>query len=175
MTYHRSVGRCRPCEGSMSAALVIFLVVLALLLVLLAFFRTSKGRELLIKYRIKERATAYIIKKPAAEVRENRVASMAQGKSLDRGDEEVLTRPEKWRVCHIGGMSLHKGYQLLRRAVHELPQGLPLTFTVIDHRLASSVETYPSNWNGYPVTFQAPVPMDLMAKFYAQALLPIFL
>ena len=102
------------------------------------------------------------------EVRENRVASMAQGKSLDRGDEEVLTRPEKWRVCHIGGMSLHKGYQLLRRAVHELPQGLPLTFTVIDHRLASSVETYPSNWNGYPVTFQAPVPMDLMAKFYAE-------
>ena len=68
----------------MSAALVIFLVVLALLLVLLAFFRTSKGRELLIKYRIKERATAYIIKKPAAEVRENRV----------QGENGVQGRPD---------------------------------------------------------------------------------
>ena len=66
------------------AALVILLVVLAVLLVLLALFRTSKGRKLLIKYRIKERATAYMIKKPAAEVRENRV----------QGENGVQGRPD---------------------------------------------------------------------------------
>ena len=78
----------------MSAALVIFLVVLAVLLMLLAFFRTSKGRELLIKYRIKERATAYMVDlRPATEVRENGF----QGRHLAR---TFLHAELPTSVCH---------------------------------------------------------------------------
>jgi len=65
-------------------------------------------------------------------------------------------------------MSLHKGYQLFRRAVHELPPDLPLIFTVVDHRLGSSRDCYTSTWNGYKVSFIAPVSMELMPDFYAR-------
>ena len=41
-------------------------------------------------------------------------------------------------------------------------------FTVVDHRLGSSRDHYQSMWNGYQVSFVAPIPMDLMAQFYAQ-------
>ena len=47
-----------------------------------------------------------------------------------------------YKLCHIGGMSLHKGYQLLRRAVHELPPNLPIQFTIVDHRLIPSADHY---------------------------------
>ena len=102
------------------------------------------------------------------EVRENRFASMVKRNSMDRLAPVASGRKPKWRVCHIGGMSLHKGYQLLRQAVHQLPKNLPLTFTVIDHRLGSNIESYTSSWNSYLVTFQAPVQMDLMSHFYSE-------
>ena len=65
-------------------------------------------------------------------------------------------------------MSLHKGYQLLRQAVHNLPQSLPLQFTIVDHRLPSSKNNYESTWNGYDINFIAPIPMDKMPKFYSE-------
>ena len=65
-------------------------------------------------------------------------------------------------------MSIHKGYQLLRKSVQLMPQGMPLTFTIIDHSLASDAEQYMSNWNGYDIYFKAPVPMAKMAEFYSQ-------
>ena len=65
-------------------------------------------------------------------------------------------------------MSIHKGYQLLRQAVHELPQSLPFQFTIVDHRLPSSKNNYQSIWNGYQVDFVAPIPMDRMPKFYSE-------
>lgn len=102
------------------------------------------------------------------EVRENRFASMADDGSQDRMHSLVARQSGGYRVCHIGGMSLHKGYQLFRRAVHELPRGLPLIFTVVDHRLGSSSDNYQSTWNGYDVSFVAPIPMHLMPQFYAQ-------
>jgi glycosyltransferase involved in cell wall biosynthesis len=74
----------------------------------------------------------------------------------------------KYRLCHIGGMSIHKGYQLLRQAVYHLPKALPIQFTVIDHRLASSINNYQSTWNGYHVDFIAPIPMNEMPKFYRE-------
>ena len=72
-----------------------------------------------------------------------------------------------YRLCHIGGMSLHKGYQLLRQAVHQLPQSLPIQFTIVDHRLPSSRSNYQSTWNGYHVDFIAPISMDKMPNFYS--------
>ena len=71
------------------------------------------------------------------------------------------------KICHIGGMSLHKGYQLFRQAVHSMEPGLKLEFTVIDHRLASQKDEYSSIWNGYRVQFIAPIAMEKMNEFYA--------
>ena len=71
-----------------------------------------------------------------------------------------------YRVCHIGGMSLHKGYQLLRNAVNSLPEGIPLVFTIIDHRLSTTSDNYSSTWNGYEVKFTAPIAMNEMPDFY---------
>jgi glycosyltransferase involved in cell wall biosynthesis len=81
-----------------------------------------------------------------------------------RGEIPII----KYRLCHIGGMSIHKGYQLLRQAVYHLPKSLPIQFTVIDHRLASSINNYQSAWNGYHVDFIAPIPMNEMPKFYCE-------
>ena len=71
------------------------------------------------------------------------------------------------RICHVGGMAMHKGYHILRQAVHLLPPELNLEFTVIDHRLQEDQSTYSSSWNGYPVRFLPPIPMEEMAGFYA--------
>ena len=54
MSYHRSLGQCKPCEGSMLPAVAGLLVALTVLLMLLAALRTSKGRKLLSK--LQERA-----------------------------------------------------------------------------------------------------------------------
>ena len=71
------------------------------------------------------------------------------------------------QICHIGGMSMHKGYQQLRQAVKSMQSGLNLEFTVVDHRLSSKGDEYNANWNGYKVHFIAPIPMDKMDLFYA--------
>ena len=65
-------------------------------------------------------------------------------------------------------MSLHKGYQLLRQAVHQLTPNLPFEFTIIDHRLSSAADRYSTTWNGYNIYFLAPVPMDEMPIFYSK-------
>ena len=98
------------------------------------------------------------------EVKENKFTSMANNLHQDYKHKEKDT---VIRLCHIGGMSMHKGYQLFRRAVHMIPPGLNLEFTVVDHRLATVTDQYSSIWNGYKVQFIAPVPMDAMHKFYA--------
>ena len=72
-----------------------------------------------------------------------------------------------FKICHIGGMSLHKGYQLLRQAVHQLTPNLPFEFTIIDHRLSSAADRYSTTWNGYEINFLAPIPMDEMPIFYS--------
>ena len=98
------------------------------------------------------------------EVQENQFTSMAnehqQIKNRKEGNASI-------KICHIGGMSLHKGYQLFRQAVHSMDAGLNLEFTVVDHRLASQKDEYRSNWNGYRVQFIAPIAMDKMNEFYA--------
>lgn len=69
------------------------------------------------------------------------------------------------RICHVGGMAIHKGYPVLRAAI--LLQPLPnVVVTVIDHSLADG-DSYTANWNGTTVLFKPPAPMEQMAEFYA--------
>jgi glycosyltransferase involved in cell wall biosynthesis len=97
-------------------------------------------------------------------VQENQFTSMA---NTDPQTKRERSDKIPIKICHIGGMSLHKGYQLLRRAVHSMQPGLNLEFTVVDHRLSTKTDEYDASWNGYPVRFIAPVPMDEMNLFYA--------
>ena len=72
MSYHRSLGQCKPCEGSMLPAIAGLLVALTVLLMLLAALRTSRGRKLLSKLREcakKQKDNGPMTK--GAEVREN--------------------------------------------------------------------------------------------------------
>ena len=100
------------------------------------------------------------------DVQVNTVTEM--GLPAARKKSNSLTHINNYKLCHIGGMSLHKGYQLLRQAVHNLPQSLPIQFTIVDHRLPSSKNNYESTWNGYHINFIAPIPMDKMPKFYSE-------
>ena len=72
-SYHRSVGRCEPCEGSIMPAIVGMSVALAVVLALLAVLRTSKRRNLLI-IRVSKRVNKHMddkYEKGTAQVREN--------------------------------------------------------------------------------------------------------
>ena len=100
------------------------------------------------------------------DVQVNSFTEMGLTHELKYSKKQVPNK--NYRLCHIGGMSIHKGYQLLRQAVYHLPKALPIQFTVIDHRLASSINNYHSNWNGYHVDFIAPIPMNEMPKFYSE-------
>jgi glycosyltransferase involved in cell wall biosynthesis len=99
------------------------------------------------------------------DVRENRWTSDAT-KVQPRLAAKTTNQP--LRLCHVGGMAIHKGYPLLRQAVHQLPAGLNLSFTIIDHRLQEDDPPYTSSWKGYPVRFIPAVAMEAMADFYAQ-------
>ena len=72
-SYHRSVGRCEPCKGSILPVIVSAVVALAALLALLVVLRTSRGRKLLIKLDVSKRVSKYMdpYEKGTAEVREN--------------------------------------------------------------------------------------------------------
>ena len=59
-SYHRSVGRCEPCEGSILPVIISALVALAALLALLLVLRTSRGRKLLIKLDVSKRVNKYM-------------------------------------------------------------------------------------------------------------------
>jgi len=99
------------------------------------------------------------------EVQENKYTSMAT-----RGQEQLKSSTrdnESIKLCHIGGMSLHKGYQLFRQAIHLIPSDLSFEITVVDHRLESEKDEYSSSWNSYKVKFIAPIAMDKMSQFYA--------
>ena len=97
-------------------------------------------------------------------VQENTFTPMASGEDKKR---KSRSENEPIKICHIGGMSLHKGYQLFRQAVQALPQGLGLEFTVIDHRLAAASDEYTTHWNSYNIRFIAPIAMEEMSQFYS--------
>jgi glycosyltransferase involved in cell wall biosynthesis len=97
------------------------------------------------------------------DVRENSWTPMPAA-AASRGNHQP---GDPWRICHVGGMAPHKGYAIFRQAVHQLPHGLALHFTVVDHQLSDNDRPYISEWNGYSVTFIPPVPMAQMEGFYA--------
>nr|WP_115094642.1 glycosyltransferase [Synechococcus sp. UW106] len=98
------------------------------------------------------------------EVRENKFTLM--NKNTAKGQKRSTQNVAK-RICHIGGMSLHKGYQVFREAVHKLPTQLNFEITIVDHRLASSSDEYEVEWNNYKINFIAPIPMGKMEQFYS--------
>jgi glycosyltransferase involved in cell wall biosynthesis len=98
----------------------------------------------------------------SVDVRENQFTPMPPPQPRpQRGSDDPL------RICHVGGMAMHKGYYILRQAVHMLPADLKLVFTIVDHNLQADDPDYSSTWNGYPVRFIPLVPMRDMATFYA--------
>ena len=82
-------------------------------------------------------------------------------------EHQIRDKNQPIKICHIGGMSMHKGYQLFRQAVKFMPKGLDFEFTIVDHRLAAQSDEYKANWNGYSVSFIAPIAMDQMQTFYS--------
>ena len=98
------------------------------------------------------------------EVKENSVTPMNRIASK----EKKLSKPKTTkRICHIGGMSLHKGYQLFRDAIHRLPPKLDIEITIVDHRLVTRSNEYKVKWGSYKINFIAPIPMEKMEEFYS--------
>ena len=98
------------------------------------------------------------------DVKENIFTSMERATNKKH---QIRDKNQPIKICHIGGMSMHKGYQLFRQAVKFMPKGLDFEFTIVDHRLAAQSDEYKANWNGYSVSFIAPIAMDQMQTFYS--------
>ena len=98
------------------------------------------------------------------DVKENTFTSMERAINKEH---QIRDKNQPIKICHIGGMSMHKGYQLFRQAVKFMPKGLDFEFTIVDHRLAAQSDEYKANWNGYSVSFIAPIAMDQMQTFYS--------
>tara|TARA_Y100001954_G_scaffold229992_1_gene276887 strand:+ start:858 stop:5576 length:4719 start_codon:yes stop_codon:yes gene_type:complete len=98
------------------------------------------------------------------DVKENTFTSMERATNKEH---QIRDKNQPIKICHIGGMSMHKGYQLFRQAVKFMPKGLDFEFTIVDHRLAAQSDEYKANWNGYSVSFIAPIAMDQMQTFYS--------
>lgn len=83
---------------------------------------------------------------------------------------DILPRvpvPEgKVRVMHIGGMSVHKGYDLLQTVVTD-GHFNNLEVTVIDHALEPG-ETYHDRWGTTPVKFMAKTRQGEVNQLYSQ-------
>lgn len=70
-------------------------------------------------------------------------------------------------VCgHIGGMSEHKGYQLLEKAI-ERARPKNIEMLIVDHGASPSSRRHAS-WGGVPVTFVSPYPQEEIADLYGQ-------
>ena len=98
------------------------------------------------------------------DVQENTFTSM---RSTTNKEHQTRNKNQPIKICHIGGMSMHKGYQLFRQAIKFMQKGLNFEFTIVDHRLAAQSDEYKANWNGYNVRFIAPIAMDQMQTFYS--------
>jgi len=72
----------------------------------------------------------------------------------------------KVRVMHIGGMSVHKGYDLLQTVVTD-GHFNNLEVTVIDHALEPG-ETYHDRWGTTPVKFMAKTRQSEVNQLYSQ-------
>ncbi|MBF2072466.1 MAG: tetratricopeptide repeat protein [Synechococcales cyanobacterium C42_A2020_086] len=72
---------------------------------------------------------------------------------------------QRVRLAHVGGISAHKGFYLLKQAI-EAAQLSNCELTVIDHALnVGSIRR--EKWGSTPVTYRAKVPQDKMPEFYS--------
>ncbi len=71
------------------------------------------------------------------------------------------------RLAHVGGMSAHKGYNLLEKILktNYFPN---LELIVIDHSESSNHVIRREQWNQTVVTFNGKIPQEEMYKFYSQ-------
>jgi tetratricopeptide (TPR) repeat protein len=71
------------------------------------------------------------------------------------------------RLAHVGGMSAHKGYNLLQQIIktNSFPN---LELMVIDHSESSNHIIRREQWNQTPVTFNGKIPQEEMYKFYSK-------
>jgi glycosyltransferase involved in cell wall biosynthesis len=83
--------------------------------------------------------------------------------SMTFGSRSVSPRG-KVRLAHVGGVSLHKGYNLLKAAVM-LSRFNNLELLIIDHALQRGVE-YRSTWGTTPVRFRGKAPQAEVADLY---------
>ena len=67
----------------------------------------------------------------------------------------------------VGGMAVHKGYPVLRDAIHIAQLGNKASFTIIDSHLSSNSSPYQLNWGGCLVNFRPPVKFEEMVDFYS--------
>src|SRR5690606_36711304 len=97
-----------------------------------------------------------------------RVTAIPNGVS-DKAPRNVSrTPPADGRVVigHIGGMSAHKGFDLLREAV-ESTRLDNLAMLVVDHGREHGYR-YRAYWGEVPVTFVGRYPQDRISELYAQ-------
>ena len=94
MRYHRSVGRCKPCEGSMVPAIIGVLLALGVPLMLgLAFRRSARSRRMLRKLNQKFE-DGQKIEEMVEEIVEEEIEDMAQGSA---GAASPTGRAKTWQ------------------------------------------------------------------------------
>ncbi len=76
-----------------------------------------------------------------------------------------LSPSKRVRLAHVGGISAHKGYDLLQKAINATKLS-NTELTVVDHaQLSGSVRQ--EKWGNTPVTFIGKVPQEKMPEFYS--------
>lgn len=80
--------------------------------------------------------------------------------------ERVPSATGRVRLAHIGGMSRHKGFHLVRNALHA-GRFENLELLVIDHSMKDGMERR-ETWGATPVTFRPKVPQDKVPELYAR-------
>ena len=104
----------------------------------------------------------------AAIYRKNGVANIAVTKNgisshIDWSPKET-SHTDKVVCAHIGGMSAHKGYDILQKAVME-SQPQNLEFLIVDHSKEGGYESHEA-WGDVPVTFIGRAKQNDIVKLY---------
>jgi glycosyltransferase involved in cell wall biosynthesis len=136
-------------------------------------FRAADRATLSERGRIAERAlgdAAAVLAVSEPFARLHRDAGLAQVVVVENGLSALpaVTRvagpPGRVRLGHIGGAARHKGYHLLRAALHAR-RFENLDLLVVDHALPSGRVRH-EDWNGTPVTFVPRVPLAQVGVLY---------
>ncbi len=95
------------------------------------------------------------------------IVTIANGVSPDlcsKIETETDTNPNRLICAHIGGISAHKGYDILKEAVMEV-QPEQLEFVIADHSKEFGYERR-VKWGDVPVKFIGRIPQKRMCEFY---------